>query len=70
LVDGEAILRPVIEAPETRYAKTADSIHIAYQVAGNGPRDQVFVPSAARSPMTDKRTKFEIIHVSPTVSIL
>ena len=36
----------MIEAPETRYAKTADGIHIAYQVAGNGPRDLVFVPSA------------------------
>ncbi|MDQ4107780.1 MAG: alpha/beta hydrolase, partial [Actinomycetota bacterium] len=29
--------------PETRYAKTADGVHIAYQVAGNGPVDMVFV---------------------------
>ena len=30
-------------APETRYAKTADDVHIAYQVAGEGPVDIVFV---------------------------
>jgi pimeloyl-ACP methyl ester carboxylesterase len=29
--------------PETRYAKTADGAHIAYQVAGEGPVDLVFV---------------------------
>jgi len=29
--------------PETRYAKTADGAHIAYQVAGEGPLDMVFV---------------------------
>lgn len=29
--------------PETRYAKAADGVHIAYQVAGNGPVDLVFV---------------------------
>ena len=29
--------------PETRYAKTADGVHIAYQVVGNGPVDMVFV---------------------------
>jgi pimeloyl-ACP methyl ester carboxylesterase/class 3 adenylate cyclase len=29
--------------PETRYAKTADGVHIAYQVAGDGPVDLVFV---------------------------
>ena len=28
---------------ETRYAKSGD-IHIAYQVAGSGPLDLVFVP--------------------------
>jgi len=28
---------------ETRYAKTADGAHIAYQVAGEGPVDLVFV---------------------------
>jgi pimeloyl-ACP methyl ester carboxylesterase len=29
--------------PETRYAKTADGVHIAYQVVGEGPVDLVFV---------------------------
>ena len=29
--------------PETRYAKTSDGIHIAYQVVGEGPVDLVFV---------------------------
>ncbi len=30
-------------SPETRYAKTADGVHIAYQVVGDGPVDMVFV---------------------------
>lgn len=30
--------------PETRYAKTSDGVHIAYQVLGEGPSDLVFVP--------------------------
>ncbi|MGH2737996.1 MAG: alpha/beta fold hydrolase, partial [Actinomycetota bacterium] len=29
--------------PETRYAKTADGAHIAFQVVGEGPLDLVFV---------------------------
>lgn len=29
--------------PETRYAKTSDGVHIAYQVVGGGPVDMVFV---------------------------
>jgi class 3 adenylate cyclase len=29
--------------PETRYAKTADGVHIAYQVVGEAPLDLVFV---------------------------
>jgi len=29
--------------PETRYAKAADGVHIAYQVVGDGPVDMVFV---------------------------
>jgi pimeloyl-ACP methyl ester carboxylesterase len=33
----------VTGAPETRYAKTADGVHIAYQVVGDGPVDLVFV---------------------------
>jgi class 3 adenylate cyclase len=32
------------EIPETRYAKTADGFHIAYQVVGDGPVDLVFLP--------------------------
>ena len=32
-----------MERPETRYAKTADGVHIAYQVFGDGPIDILFV---------------------------
>ena len=32
-----------VDAPETRYAKTADGVHIAYQTVGTGPVDIVFV---------------------------
>ena len=32
-----------MNAPETRYAKTADGVNIAYQVTGDGPVDIVFV---------------------------
>jgi pimeloyl-ACP methyl ester carboxylesterase len=32
-----------VSPPETRYAKTADGVHIAYQVVGDGPVDMVFV---------------------------
>jgi class 3 adenylate cyclase len=32
-----------IEPPTTRYAKTADGVHIAYQVVGDSGRDFVFV---------------------------
>jgi hypothetical protein len=28
---------------QTRYAKTADGVHIAYQVDDDGPVDEVFV---------------------------
>jgi pimeloyl-ACP methyl ester carboxylesterase len=31
--------------PETRYAKTADGVHIAYQVVGSGPLDLIFANS-------------------------
>jgi class 3 adenylate cyclase len=34
----------VQDPPPTRYAKTADGVHIAYQIVGDGPRDLVFVP--------------------------
>jgi pimeloyl-ACP methyl ester carboxylesterase len=33
----------VVSVPETRYAKTADGVHIAYEVVGEGPVDIVFV---------------------------
>jgi pimeloyl-ACP methyl ester carboxylesterase len=33
--------------PETRYAKTVDGVHIAYQVRGEGPIDLVFIPGFA-----------------------
>jgi len=33
-----------VDVPETRYAKTTDGIHIAYQVLGDGPGDLVFEP--------------------------
>jgi class 3 adenylate cyclase len=33
----------VIDVPETRYTKTADGVHIAYQVLGSGPIDLVFM---------------------------
>src|SRR5512132_1998638 len=32
-----------MELPETRYAKTADGVHIAYQVLGDGPVDFIYV---------------------------
>jgi len=36
-----------VEAPETRYVKTPDGAHIAYQVFGDGPFDLVYVPGFA-----------------------
>jgi len=33
-----------VDLPETRYAKTADAVHIAYQVLGDPPIDLVYVP--------------------------
>jgi len=32
-----------VQIPETRYAKTADGVHIAYQAFGDGPVDILFV---------------------------
>jgi DNA-binding SARP family transcriptional activator/pimeloyl-ACP methyl ester carboxylesterase len=47
-LDGPAVVLPAGPAghsvPQTRYARTADDIHIAYQVIGEGDRDIVFVP--------------------------
>jgi class 3 adenylate cyclase len=34
---------PGVNVPETRYAKTPDGVHIAYQLFGEGPMDLVFV---------------------------
>jgi DNA-binding SARP family transcriptional activator/pimeloyl-ACP methyl ester carboxylesterase/class 3 adenylate cyclase len=34
----------VAAVPQTRYARAADGVHIAYQVLGHGDRDIVFVP--------------------------
>jgi class 3 adenylate cyclase len=34
----------VADVPETRYVKTADGVHIAYQVLGDGPVDLVVMP--------------------------
>lgn len=36
----------MIPVPETRYTKTTDGVHIAYQVAGEGPLDLVVMASA------------------------
>jgi len=35
-----------VNTPETRYTKTADGVHIAYQVVGDGPFDIVYAGSA------------------------
>ena len=34
-----------VDEPETRYAKTSDGVHIAYQTLGEGPMDLVLVAS-------------------------
>jgi pimeloyl-ACP methyl ester carboxylesterase len=36
---------PGVNVPETHYAKTADGVHIAYQVVGSGSLDLVYLPS-------------------------
>jgi class 3 adenylate cyclase len=36
-----------VEPPETRYVKTPDGAHIAYQIFGDGPFDLVYVPGFA-----------------------
>jgi pimeloyl-ACP methyl ester carboxylesterase len=45
---------------ETRYAKTADGVHIAYRVIGSGPVDLVFVTGFAAN--------FEIEYEEPRVA--
>jgi class 3 adenylate cyclase len=37
----------VSDVPETRYARTGDGAHIAYQVVGDGPPELVFLPLGA-----------------------
>jgi class 3 adenylate cyclase len=36
-----------VRAPDVRYAKTPQGVHIAYQVVGDGPIDLLFVPGYA-----------------------
>jgi len=48
------------DVPETQYAKTADGVHIAYQVFGTGPTDLVFCP--------EWLTNCEVIWEHPTIS--
>ena len=48
----------MVDIPETRYAKTADGVHIAYQVLGDGPFDLVLSTGTSRtssSPGTIRR---------------
>ena len=33
----------VVDSPQTQYAKTADGVHVAYQVVGDGPFDLVLI---------------------------
>jgi len=33
-----------MDRPETRYARTVDGVHIAYQAIGEGPFHLVYVP--------------------------
>ena len=40
--------------PETRYAKTIDGVHIAYQVRGDGPVDLVYVTGFARTSRSNR----------------
>jgi hypothetical protein len=49
-----------VDPPETRYAKTVDGVHIAYQVRGEGPVDLVLIPGFT--------TNFEIDLEEPRVA--
>ncbi|HZN42269.1 MAG TPA: adenylate/guanylate cyclase domain-containing protein [Actinomycetota bacterium] len=40
---ADVVRAVVTRPPETRYAKTHDDVHVAYQVVGDGPVDMVFV---------------------------
>src|SRR6516225_1651076 len=45
----------VVDSPETRYAKTPDGVHIAYQVLGDGPFDPVQGAPTIEDRMQDVR---------------
>ena len=49
-----------MDIPETRYAKTADGVHIAYQTVGTGPVDIAFVLGWV--------THIELMWKSPTIA--
>lgn len=49
-----------VEAPETRYAKADDGVHIAYQVVGDGPVDLLWLDGA--------RGNLEVTWEQPLVS--
>jgi hypothetical protein len=36
-----------VDIPETRYAKTSEGVHIAYQIVGDGPIDLLYLPGYA-----------------------
>ena len=55
-----------MELPETRYAKTVDGVHIAYQVRGDGPIDIFFIHGYAADSRSSSRTRRPL--GSPTVS--
>jgi class 3 adenylate cyclase/ribosomal protein S18 acetylase RimI-like enzyme len=40
---GLALRMTFVETPETRYAKTPDGVHIAYQAIGDGPIDVLWI---------------------------
>jgi hypothetical protein len=40
-----------VDVPATRYTKSVDGVHVAYQVCGSGPLDLVLVNSAYSSNM-------------------
>jgi class 3 adenylate cyclase/alpha-beta hydrolase superfamily lysophospholipase len=49
-----------VETPETRYAKTVDGVHIAYQVVGDGPVDLLWLDGM--------RGNLEVMWEQPLVS--
>ena len=58
---------PGVNVPETHYAKTADGVHIAYQVRGNGPVDLVYVAGFASNfevDLEDRRIRAFFEHLA------